>query len=216
MGIPVLIIGKSGSGKSCSLRNFQDGEVGIINVLGKPLPFRSKLNTFTTDNYELTKTVIMKSKVDTLVIDDAGYLITNMFMNEHSNYGEGSTIFNFYNKLGDSFWGLVEFVKSLPPEKIVYFMMHEDKNDFGDIKPKTIGKMLDEKVCLEGMFTIVLRAIKEKNDHFFLTKSQGFDVSKTPMGMFENGKIDNDLKILDKTIREYYELGGDQDAAKTA
>lgn len=207
MGFPVLIIGKSGSGKSTSLRNFKDNEVSVINVLGKPFPFRNKINSRTTDNYQKIKELITKTQINTIVIDDAGYLITNMFMKGHSTHGSGSEIFKFYNTVGDSFWDLIQYVvNSLPEKKIVYFIMHEEKNDFGDVKPKTVGKLLDEKVCLEGMFSIVFRAIKENGKHIFYTRSQGFDVSKTPMGMFENNEIDNDLKFVDETIRSYYEL----------
>jgi hypothetical protein len=94
----------------------------------------------------------------------------------------------------------------LPADKIVYTMMHEDTNDFGDIKPKTIGKMLDEKVCLEGMFTIVLRCVSSENSHKFITQSSNGAVSKSPIDMFETLEIDNDLKMVDETIRKYWEL----------
>ena len=209
MGIPVLLLGKSGSGKSASLRNFQPGEVGIINVLGKPLPFKGKLPSVITDSYDMVYAVISKSKTDSIVIDDAGYLMTNQFMRGHASTGAGNAIFSFYNDLGDRFWSLVRFVVEQTPEnKIVYFIMHEDKNDFGDIKPKTIGKMLDEKVCVEGMFTIVIRSVLSNGKHVFKTQTDGFDVCKTPIGMFEQSEIDNDLKLVDTTIREYYELGG--------
>lgn len=209
MGIPVLLLGKSGSGKSASLRNFQPGEVGIINVLGKPLPFKGKLPSVVTDSYDMVYAVISKSKTDSIVIDDAGYLMTNQFMRGHASTGAGNAIFSFYNDLGDRFWSLVRFVVEQTPEnKIVYFIMHEDKNDFGDIKPKTIGKMLDEKVCVEGMFTIVIRSVLSNGKHVFKTQTDGFDVCKTPIGMFEQPEIDNDLKLVDTTIREYYELGG--------
>lgn len=209
MGIPVLLLGKSGSGKSASLRNFQPGEVGIINVLGKPLPFKGKLPSVVTDSYDTVYAVISKSKADSIVIDDAGYLMTNQFMRGHASTGAGNAIFSFYNDLGDRFWSLVRFVVEQTPEnKIVYFIMHEDKNDFGDIKPKTIGKMLDEKVCVEGMFTIVIRSVLSNGKHVFKTQTDGFDVCKTPIGMFEQSEIDNDLKLVDTTIREYYELGG--------
>lgn len=213
MGLPVLIIGKSGSGKSASLRNFKDGELALINVLSKPLPFRNKIKSFVTDDYMKIANALTKSSVNTIVIDDAGYLITNMFMKGHSSTGAGNAVFSLYNSIGDCFWNLIQHVvHNLPEEKIVYFIMHEDKNDFGDIKPKTIGKLLDEKVCIEGMFTIVLRAVKENDKHIFLTKSKGYDVSKTPMGMFDDEEIDNDLKFVDDTIRIYYELGRAKDA----
>lgn len=203
MGVPVLIIGKSGSGKSTSLRNFSKNEIGVINVLGKPLPFKNDIPDIKTDDYEKIEKTILKSIVKSIVIDDAGYLMTNQFMRGHSNTGSGNAIFSFYNTIGDKFWGLIRFVVDfLPPEKIVYFMMHEDKNDFGDIKPKTIGKMLDEKACIEGMFTVALRC----KDHKFLTQTTENDIAKSPMGMFDTIEIDNDLKFVDEKIREYWNL----------
>ncbi len=208
MGIPVLIIGKSGSGKSTALRNFEENELALVNVLRKPLPFRKKFeSTINTDKYQTIMKLILKTKKKAIVIDDAGYLITNQFMSNHSKVGGGSAVFDLYNTLGDSYWSLIEFVKNkLDNDKIVYFNMHEDKNDFGDIRPKTIGKLLDEKVCIEGMFTIVLRCMNDKNRHYFITQSDGQDVSKTPLEMFKEAEIDNDLKMVDTTIREYYGL----------
>lgn len=141
------------------------------------------------------------------MIDDAGYLITNQFMNGHGNAGKGNGVFALYNEIGDHFWRLLQFIiGKLPADKIVYIMMHEDINDFGDIKPKTIGKLLDEKVCIEGMFTIVLRAVSSNNKHLFITQSDGGAVSKSPIGLFDTLEIDNDLKFVDAKIREYYEL----------
>ena len=212
MGIPVLIIGKSGSGKSTSLRNFGEKELALINVLKKPLPFRRKFeSTICTDDYQTILKAIFKTEKKAIVIDDSGYLITNHFMNKHTSVGGGNGVFNLYNEIGDHFWGLIEFVKNkLPDNKIVYFIMHEDKNDFGDIKPKTIGKLLDEKVCIEGMFTIVLRCMNDNNKHYFKTQSDGNDTCKTPLEMFEYKEIDNDLKNVDTVIREYYELNKEE------
>lgn len=209
MGIPVLIMGKSGSGKSTSLRNFGKDEILFINVMKKPLPFKGKFTqTLASDSYSDIARTLVNLKKKTVVIDDAGYLITNMFMRGHSSKGAGSAIFNFYNDIADRFWKMIEYVKKLPEDVIVYLLMHEEENDNGQIKPKTIGKMLDEKVCLEGMFTIVLRCVTEDGNHYFRTKTTGNDVSKAPMGMFEAELIDNDLKAVDTAIRGYYELGG--------
>ena len=207
MAIPVLIVGKSGCGKSTSLRNCTDNEEwNLINVLGKPLPFKGKVPQVVTDDYSMVMKCIAGSKANSIVIDDAGYLITNYFMRNHSSKGQGNAIFSMYNTLADNFWNLVEFIKKLPDEKIVYIIMHEDTDDFGNIKPKTIGKLLDEKICLEGMFTIVLRGIQENGKHLFVTQADGGAVSKSPIGMFENLEIDNDLLYVDAKIREYYEL----------
>lgn len=147
------------------------------------------------------------AKENSIVIDDAGYLITNQFMNGHSNAGKGNGVFSLYNEIGDHFWRLIQFITTkLPANKIVYLMMHEDTNDFGDIKPKTIGKLLDEKVCIEGMFTIVLRCISDNNKHLFITQSENGAVSKSPIGLFDSLEIDNDLKFVDAAVREYYEI----------
>lgn len=210
MGIPVLIIGKSGTGKSTSLRNFP--EAGVINVLGKPLPFKNAPKPFTTDDYGKIIKTLSTCKAKSVVIDDSGYLMTNQFMNGHSNQGAGNAIFSFYNDLGDKFWGLIRFViTQLPDDRIVYFIMHEDKNDFGDMKPKTIGKMLDEKVCIEGMFTIALHSVISCGKYVFRTNSDGAEICKTPMGMFDSDEIDNDLKFVDEKIREYYNLNNESE-----
>lgn len=208
MGIPVMVIGKSGAGKSTSLRSFGGDELYLIKVLDKPLPFRKSFkSTFKTDDYQAVAKALKKTTKEAIVIDDAGYLITNQFMNGHASAGKGNGVFTLYNEIGDRFWRLVEYViNSLPAQKIVYFMMHEDKNDIGEVKPKTIGKLLDEKVCLEGMFTIVLRCMTDRDRHIFRTKTDGTDVTKAPIGMFEDEEMDNDLKAVDAAIREYYGL----------
>lgn len=213
MGLPVMIIGKSGSGKTTSLRNFKENELYLIKVLGKPLPFRKKFeSTFQTDNYQAIMKALTKTPKKSIVIDDAGYLITNHFMNNHASTGGGNAVYALYNEIGDKFWRLVEYViNDLPEDKIVYFTMHEDKDDSGDVKPKTIGKLLDDKVCLEGMFTVVLRCVTSNGNHFFLTKTTGADVTKTPIGMFEDEEIDNDLKEVDAVIRQYYGLDKEQE-----
>lgn len=207
MATPVLIIGKSGSGKSTSLRNCVGNDNwNLIRVLNKPLPFKGKVNGWITDEYQMVMKCLASSKAKNIVLDDAGYLITNHFMKGHSSCGAGNGVFTLYNNIGDYFWQLIQFIIKLPEDKVVYVMMHEDKNDFGDIKPKTIGKLIDEKVCLEGMFTIVLRCIEESGKHLFVTQSSDGAVSKSPMGMFETLTIDNDLLLVEKAIREYYEI----------
>jgi len=206
-----LLIGRSGSGKSTSLRNFDEKEIGLINVSRKPLPFKKKFeSTVNTDDYETIFKCLSKTAKDSIIIDDAGYLIVNMFMKGHSSAGAGNAVFGFYNRVGDSFWNLIEFVKSMPENKIVYFVMHEDKNEFGDIRPKTIGKILDEKCCIEGMFTIALRAMKSNDRYIFKTQSDGTDVSKSPLEMFEDAEIPNDLKFVDEKVREYWNLKGEK------
>ena len=206
MAIPILIIGKSGMGKSSSMKNCAgNDDWNVIRVLNKPFPFRGHIKGWQTDEYQKVMRCLFESKANNIVIDDAGYLITNMFMRGHSTQGAGNAIFGFYNTMGDAFWNLIQFINDrVPANKIVYVMMHEDKNDFGDIKPKTIGKILDEKVCLEGMFTIVLRAVKESGKYLFVTQASDGAVSKSPEGMFPDITIPNDLLLVEKAVRDYW------------
>ena len=204
MSIPILIIGKSGSGKSASLRNFTADEVDVINVESKPLPFRNNFNTINSDDYKVIAKAIKASKKPVVVVDDAGYLITNMFMRGHASQGAGNAMFNFYNQLADNFWKLITYCKSIKDNKTIYIIMHEQKSDFGDIRPKTIGKLLDDKVTIEGMFTIVLRSIYRDGGYYFRTQTDGLDVAKSPIGLFSEEEIDNDLKVVDNLIRDYY------------
>lgn len=217
MATPVLIIGKSGSGKSTSMRNCQNNVFNLIRVLNKPLPFKGKVNGWFSDDYQQIMKLLIASKADSIVIDDAGYLITNHFMRGHSSAGKGNGVFSLYNDIGDYFWNLIQFIVTKVPEnKIVYIIMHEEKDEAGEVKPKTIGKLLDEKVCIEGMFTIVLRCIEEGGKHLFVTQASQGAVSKSPIGMFEDLTIDNDLLLVDKKIREYYGLGkGEENNAET-
>lgn len=208
MSTAVLIIGRSGSGKSASLRNFEHDEVAVINVANKPLPFKGKFDSFlSTDDYNKVVAAIKSTKKKAIVIDDAGYLITNFFM-KNQGTNTGNSVFAMYTQMAEDFWKLIRIASNLADEdKIVYFMMHEDGDEMTGVKPKTIGKMLDEKVCVEGMFTIVLRAdCTAEGKHVFHTKNNGQDVTKAPMGMFEEDDIDNDLKLVDKQIREFYEM----------
>lgn len=207
MGECIIIYGKSGSGKSRSLINFKEDEIFLVNVIGKRLPFRSKFKyEITTDNVNKIKNGLKKMPVKSAIIDDAGYLMTNAFMRGHSAPKSGSSSFDLYNTIADSFWGLLTFIKTeLPEDVLVYITIHEDTTDFGETKIRTIGKLLSEKVCIEGMSTVVLRCIVRDGKHLFITQSDGSDISKSPEGMFER-EIENDLKAVDTTVREYWGL----------
>lgn len=201
----VIIYGKSGSGKSRSLTNFAEDEILFVNVIGKRPPFAKKFKyELRTDNAETIKNKLKAMPCKTAVIDDAGYLMTNTFMRSH---GKGDQ-FALYNTIGDTMWGLLRFIKTeLPDDVIVYFMMHEDSDDFGNTKLRTIGKLLDQKVCLEGMVTICLHCITKGKEHLFVTNSNGLGVEKSPEGLFDY-EISNDLKFVDSTIRKFWNIGG--------
>lgn len=206
MGIPVLILGESGSGKSASMRNFQPGEIAIFNVSSKPLPFRTQIKTKNSDRYEVIDTTIKKAISDkgikTYAIDDAQYLMANEFMRNAKVNG--------YQKFTDialNFWSLVQMViKETPDNVIVYFMGHIERDSNGNEKFKTIGKMLDEKITVEGLFTVVLKTLVQDGNYYFSTQTNGMDTVKSPMGLFDQPVIDNDLKYVDQQIRAYYNI----------
>lgn len=207
MGIPVLIYGRSGTGKSRALLNFAEDEIFFVNVIRKKLPFQKKFKyEYQSDSVKSIKAGLKKMPTKTAVIDDAGYLQTNTFMRGHSAPKAGSSSFDLYNTIADDFWELIEFIKNeLPEDVIVYIIMHELTNDYGLTKLRTIGKLLDEKVCIEGMVTIALRCMCDGTKHYFRTQNDGNDITKSPEGMFEL-EIENDLKTVDTAIREYWGL----------
>ena len=207
--VPVLVIGASGTGKSTSLRNFTKDEVAVINVLGKPLPFKSDIKAPKIDSYEVILDQIKKTSKKTIVIDDCGYLLTNEFMTKSSIKG-----FDKYNEMANNYFRLINGIKNIEGGKTVYLIMHEDTNENGDIKPKTIGKLLDDKVNIQGMFTICIRTMFENGNYIFRLKTNGQDCVKTPYGMFEEETMENDLKAFDTIVREYYDL--DKDASEEA
>lgn len=201
MGIPVLILGESGSGKSTSLRNFEPEEVGIFNVASKPLPFRKKLPCIDGATYETINRGLRRAKVKTYVIDDSQYLMAFESFNRAKEKG-----FDKFTDMAVNFRDLIKFVvEATPPDCIVYFLHHTELAADGTIKVKTIGKMLDSQLTVEGLFSIVLLCRAAKDRHYFQTQSDGISTAKSPMEMFES-EIDNDLKMVDGIIREYWSL----------
>ena len=210
MGEAVILYGKSGTGKSRSLKNFGEDEILFVNTVNKRLPFPKKFKyEYKTTSVESVKTALLKMGehgIKTAVIDDFGYQQTAKFMAEHTKKSGGSQ-FDLYNSIADDAYGLIMFIKNkLPDDVLVFLVMHEETNDYGDTKLKTIGKLLDQKVCVEGLVTVCLRAMKEgTNKYFFRTQSDGADISKSPEELFDL-QIDNDLKFVADRIREYWGL----------
>jgi hypothetical protein len=196
-----MVYGQSGTGKSTSLRNFKPEDVCIVNVKAKDLPFKTKHKTYCTNNYAAIDNAIKNAPAKSIVIDDATYLMTDEYMRTAKTPG--------YQKFLDmalNFYSLVNSAKSLPDEKIVYFIGLNEVDQNGNEKFKTIGKMLDEKVTLEGLFTIVLKTVVTDGHYQFSTQNNGQDTVKAPIGMFDAPLIDNDLAMVDRAIRNYYEL----------
>lgn len=217
MGVPVLIMGESGSGKTYSIKNMNPDEVGIFLCEKNRLPFKKKFITYKLKNLkgeingrEVTvwpaQTIVSKLKNPNLkiyIIDDSQYLMANEYFDRASEQG-----YQKYTDIGVHFRDLIHTVNNdLPDDVVVYFLHHtEMDSNTGKTKAKTIGRMLDEKLTVEGLFDIVLRAGVEGTQHFFQTQSSGMDTAKSPEEMFADARIPNDLKLVDDAIREYYEL----------
>ena len=204
--IPVLIIGKSGSGKSTSLRNLNKEDYSLVNPLAKRLPFKGGQTGLESCDYELIKKFIQETPKKIIVIDDSNYLLTMEMMKKAKETGYGK-----FTDIALNYWKLIEFIKNLDGDKRIYLMSHEEIDEFGNIGVKTVGKMLSNQCCVEGLYTIVLRATNENGKFQFRTKTAGNDIVKTPIGLFEEEMIDNDLKLVDDTICEYYEINKEEE-----
>lgn len=201
MGIPVLILGESGSGKSTSMRNFDPSELTVFNVANKLLPFRKKLNVINNAGYVTIGKELQKQEKKIYVIDDSQYLLAFELFNRAKEKG-----YDKFTDIAVRFEKMLDYIiKGTPEDCIVYLLHHCETTDTGKIKAKTVGKMLDNQLTVEGLFSIVLYAFVEDDKHLFRTTNDGFCPAKAPMGMFEP-IIDNDLKFVDTTIREYYKL----------
>lgn len=203
MGVPVLIMGESGSGKTFSIKNFDPSEVGIFSVEKNRLPFKK-------DGFKVVKNAgypaIMKAlaapSLKRYVIDDSQYLLVNEFFDRAKETG-----YQKFTDLALNFRNLIHFIyRSVPDDVVVYFLHHTELDAAGKIKAKTIGRMLDEKLTVEGCFDIVLMAQAEGTEHYFVTQSDGYTTAKSPEGLFESVKISNDLSMVDRAIREYWGL----------
>lgn len=206
MATAVLIMGESGSGKSTSLRNFAPNEISIFNVTSKPLPFKqgkNKIPKIDNATYTDIANALSKPNKRAYVIDDAGYLLSFEMFKRANETG-----YSKFTDMAKNFFDMLDFINTkLPNDVIVYITMHtEDDSEMHKTKAKTIGKMIDQNLNLEGLFAIVLRAMQTEDGYKFITRDDRVSTAKSPMGMFENDTIDNDLKEVDRIIREYYDM----------
>lgn len=203
-----LILGESGTGKSTSLRNMNPETTFLFQTIKKPLPFKGnkyskeKGNLMVSDNHEILIKGLLKldkqEKFTDVILDDSQYLMANEFMKRVKDKG-----YDKFSEIGEHYWKLLDTCLSL--EKInVYILSHTEETNTGNIKMKTIGKMLDDKITLEGMFTIVLRTHVDNGNYYFRTKNNGYDTVKSPFEMFNDELIPNDLEEVRKAINSYY------------
>jgi len=214
MSIATIILGQSGTGKSASLRNLDPANTLLIQAIKKPLPFKATGwksisdggNIIVSDNSAKICDSMRKTKRDLIVIDDFQYTMANEFMRRVTDQEAGASAFQKYNEIAKSAWDIFNCAASLADHKRVYILSHTQADDGGNIKIKTIGKLLDEKITIEGMVSIVLRTAIINGNYLFTTRNSGHDTVKTPMGLFPDETIENDLAIVDAAIYHYYDI----------
>ena len=202
----LLIMGESGTGKSTSMRNCNPATTAVVNPVGKPLPFKGK---FTMLNSEVESRKICKFMREQcaagkklLVVDDFQYILSVPYMNRIKENG-----WDKWNDFGANYFEIIEVCKELPDDVVVAYMTHTETLENGVTTIKLIGKLLREKITIEGLFTIVLRTGVNEGKYYFYTQNSGKDTVKSPMGMFPAYAIDNDLNYVADKIRNFYEVG---------
>lgn len=211
MSYATLIIGESGSGKTASLRNLDPSKTLLIQPVRKPLPFRSagwKEIKAKGDGHNILvasdpATIIKCMKAapfKIIVIDDWQYILARKYM-EAPN---GGNQFDLFKQIGQDGYNIVRAASELENEKRVYVLSHTQRDEMGNVRIKTLGKLLDEKICVEGMFTTVLRTKVADGKYLFTTQNSGNDTVKSPIGMFDSNEIENDLAEVDRRICDYW------------
>lgn len=218
MSIAAMILGQSGTGKTTSLRNLTPEDVLLIQAVKKPLPFRSKEwvpctkanptgSILVTDNTQTIVGAMQRTGKPIIIIDDFQYILANEFMRRVLDNETGNAAFAKYNEIARNAWDILMCAGKLADHTRVYILAHTQEDDSGRIKAKTIGKLLDEKITMEGLLTIVMRTAVINGQYLFSTQNNGSDTVKTPMGMFDAEHIPNDLAEVDKAVCDYYQIG---------
>jgi len=202
MGIMPMIMGQSGSGKSTAMRNLDRKTTAVINVASKPFPFRGSFDMIcNTSDVDEIITILKRNTTNCYVIDDSQYLMSFKLIDKWNENG-----YQKYTEVARDFKRLIDtVVNHTSPDTIVYLLHHTEVMDDGKVKAKTSGKMIDNWLTLEGLFSIVIMAVATESKHLFITQSDGTNTCKSPIGMLDN-PMENDLALVDKAIREYYEL----------
>lgn len=211
MSIATLILGTSGSGKSTSLRNLNPSKSLLIQCIKKPLPFKAggwkqKLSmksdgsVIQSADPALIERAMRTSGADVIVIDDYQAVMVNELMSRSSEKG-----YDKFTDIGKNAWNIFNAAGALPEHKRVYILAHTQTDEFGNVRMKTVGKLVDQHIVPEGFFTIVLRTEVINGNYMFSTQTNGQDCCKSPIGMFEERHVPNDLAQIDSAIVNFYQ-----------
>ena len=207
MAQKILIIGESGTGKSTSIRNCNPETTAIVNPVGKPLPFRGKFEMLNgeTDSSYICEWMMEQAEVGKkmIIVDDFQYILSIPYMNRIKEAG-----WDKWNDFGSNYFEIIDVCAELPEDVTVYYLSHCETLENGITTIKLIGKLLREKITIEGLFTTVLRTQVVDGKYYFLTQNSGKDTVKSPLGMFPSYAIENDLSYVDDKIRNYYYMDG--------
>ena len=217
MSYACLILGESGTGKTCSLRNLDPKNTLLIQPVRKPLPFRSTgwkeikqkgdgNNILVCSNPQAIINCMHASPFDVIVVDDWQYILASMYMAARNVKG-----FDKFTEIGGAGFDMAKAASELGENKRVYVLAHTTSDEFGNTRIKTLGKLLDDKIVVEGMFTTVLRTHVENGRYLFSTQNSGSDTVKSPMGMFSEQYIENDLAAIDRVICDYYGITNEKE-----
>ena len=217
MSYACLILGESGTGKTCSLRNLDPKNTLLIQPVRKPLPFRSTggkeikqkgdgNNILVCSNPQAIINCMHASPFDVIVVDDWQYILASMYMAARNVKG-----FDKFTEIGGAGFDIAKAASELGENKRVYVLAHTTSDEFGNTRIKTLGKLLDDKIVVEGMFTTVLRTHVENGRYLFSTQNSGSDTVKSPMGMFSEQYIENDLAAIDRVICDYYGITNEKE-----
>ena len=217
MSYATLVLGESGTGKTCSLRNLDPKNTLLIQPVRKPLPFRSTgwkelkqkgdgNNILVCSNPQAIINCMHASPFDVIVVDDWQYILASMYMAARNVKG-----FDKFTEIGGAGFDIAKAASELGENKRVYVLAHTTSDEFGNTRIKTLGKLLDDKIVVEGMFTTVLRTHVENGRYLFSTQNSGSDTVKSPMGMFSEQYIENDLAAIDRVICDYYGITNEKE-----
>lgn len=198
MGVLTMVLGPSGSGKSTSLLRFGVGEAEIFSVTGKRLPFRTPLPYVRNARYGDICAALKANRSKVIVVDDSTYLMQlDNFARAHEKG------YDKFTDMATAFERMLEWAMAADDDTCVYLLHHPQFGEDGGAKPQTIGKMLDNQLCIEGLFDLVIECGIADGRHVFWTNEHG--IAKSPMGMLPP-VMDNDLFEVDRAIREYWGL----------